>query len=89
MGSRGPSLVPFGGQPPLVTEGGAVWVRDAGGEWHLCTARSKARYDTANALGGRCYLTVAVSQPDDHRWVNWPAEDVRTTPPENVRADGR
>jgi len=39
-------------------------------------ARSEPRYDTGNALGGRCYLTVAVSLPGG-RIVNWPAEAVR------------
>ncbi len=68
--------VPFKGVPPQVRDGDPVEVRTATGEWVRTTAKSEVRYDTANAIGNRCWLTVAVVLPD-LSIVNWPAEDVR------------
>jgi hypothetical protein len=68
--------VPFEGTPPAVKAGDAVEIRDASGVWHHARAVSEPRYDFPKALGGRCYLTVAVLAAG---WgqVNWPAEAVR------------
>lgn len=75
---RRPTLVPFDGTPPAVRAGDQVDIRDAFGRWRRVEARSEPRYDEVNALGGRCYLTVAAPMPDGSV-VNWPAEDVRIT----------
>lgn len=71
-------LVPFDDEPPDVKPGDRVLCRTAFDEWVEMTALSEPRYDKANSLGGRCYLTVRVR--GDTAWpngVNWPAEDVR------------
>lgn len=73
---RRPILVAFEGERPAVGPGDPVECRTVTGGWRQMVARSEPRYDTGNALGGRCYLTVAVSLPGG-RIVNWPAEAVR------------
>ena len=73
-----PSHIAFTGPRPDVKAGDPVECRDAGGVWRRMIARSEPRYDEVNALGGKCYLTVAVAAvPGRDPWVNWPAEDVR------------
>ncbi|HEY5987345.1 MAG TPA: hypothetical protein VIV12_13365 [Streptosporangiaceae bacterium] len=76
--------IPYDGTPPDVGPGDEVRCRTANGDWVRHVARSTPRYDRDNAIGGRCFLTVAVTPldewrdlRDDARWVNWPAEDVR------------
>ena len=70
------ALVPFDGIPPAVQAGDVVDIRDAYGRWRRVEARSEPRYDVANALDWRCYLTIAVPMPDGSV-INWPAADVR------------
>ncbi|HWB35686.1 MAG TPA: hypothetical protein VHA75_06650, partial [Rugosimonospora sp.] len=52
--------------------------------WWPKVAMSAPRYDRHRAVGGKCYLTVAVANVAEWRtvgaaatWVNWPAEAVR------------
>ncbi len=73
--------VPFDGTPPQVADGDQVEIRDSSGVWHRAVAKSEPRYDQPNAIGRRCYLTVAVDHPS-LGVVNWPAEDVRPVPAE-------
>ncbi len=68
--------MPFDGTPPDIADGDEVEIRDAYDVWHPTVARSGPRYDQPNAVGRRCYLTVAVDHPG-LGVVNWPAEDVR------------
>ncbi len=72
--------VPFDGTPPAVKAGDLVEIRDAYGEWHPTVAKSEPRYDFANAVGRRCWLSVAVVRETSGHIVNWPAEDVRPAP---------
>lgn len=73
--------MPFEGQPPVVAVGDVVLCRTALGEWIHLRAVSEPRYDHANALDGKCWLSVRVG-PLFGQWVpfNWPAEDVRAIP---------
>ena len=80
-------LVQFEGEPPKVSAGDRVLCRTAFGEWVERTAASGPRYDRANAINRRCYLTVAV-KCGDGRTVNWPAEDIRTLGAEQVDTEG-
>lgn len=79
--------VPFEGERPDVKNGDEVECRTASADWVRKTARSSPRYDRDNALGGCCYLTVAVSEPGDDDWVNWLAVDVRRAAPTSREAD--
>ncbi len=72
--------VPFDETPPAVDWGDPVEIRTADGTWQPAVARSEPRYDFDNAVGRRCWLTVAVVLPGSRDIVNWPAEDVRRTP---------
>lgn len=68
--------VPFAADPPPVTDGDQIEIRDMDGNWAATTAHSAPRYDLENAFAGKCFLTVAVNWGDG-TIVNWPAEDVR------------
>lgn len=67
--------MPFNGTPPDVEDGDLIEVRDANGNWHPARCGSTPRYDVANTLGRRAWLTVRADAGDG--WANWPAEDVR------------
>lgn len=70
--------IAFTGPRPDVKPGDRVECRTIDDNWWVTTARSGPSYDDANAIGGRCFLTVAVGPWGDLPSVNWPAEDVRT-----------
>lgn len=76
MRLRRSGAVPFKGTPPDVKRGDPVKVSGADGRWYPKVALGPARYDFDNAIGGRCYLTVPVADPDGVSSVNWPAEYV-------------
>lgn len=86
---RRPVHVAFDGEPPDVKAGDTVWCRDAFGRWRQTTALPEPRYDEANALNWQCHLTVQIADGAlDGGPCNWPAEDVRTSPPPEEAGDG-
>lgn len=74
-----PRREPFTATLPPVGPGDSVEIRTADGVWYRSVARSGPRYDEPSALGGICFMSVAVDYPDG-AVVNWPAVDVRVTP---------
>lgn len=72
---------------PDLGPGAEVWCRTASDRWVRKVATAPAQYDDENAIGRSVYLTIPVVAPENWRGevrapaVNWPAEDVRTSPP--------
>lgn len=81
-----PPAQPFNGDPPPVTTGDLISIRDANGRWWPAVAASEPRYDFARGIPPRTHLTVAVHAFGEAGPVNWPAEDVR--PAEGGGQDG-